>query len=121
MFLAGHVLLLGVYAMIAAGLPGLPVVAAVLTLHGLFYAATDGVLSAWVAQLVPDSLRASGLAVVQTAQALARFASSVAVGVLLTAAAFGAAVGVVAISLAAALVVAGALVVRTAPSGAVQT
>ena len=119
-FLAGHVLLLGVYAMIAAGLPGLPVVAAVLALHGLFYAATDGVLSAWVAQLVPDSLRASGLAVVQTAQALARFASSVAVGVLLTAAAFGAAVGVMATFLAAALVVAGTLVVRTAPPDAVR-
>ena len=37
-----------------------------LLLHGLFYAATDGVLMAYAVPLVPEELRASGLAVVQT-------------------------------------------------------
>ena len=102
-FLAGHVLLLGAYALIASQLPGIPVVVAVLLLHGLFYAATDGVLPAWVAGLVRDEVRASGLALVQTAQALARFASSVGVGVLLAAAAFSTAIGTSVVALTVAI------------------
>lgn len=112
-FLAGHVLLLGVYGLMMSGLPGVPVVVVVLVMHGVFYAATDGVLSAWVAQLVPQTLRASGLAVVQTAQALARFASSVAVGVLLTVAAFGTTLAVAAAALAVALLTAAVVVGNT--------
>jgi MFS family permease len=105
-FLVGHVLLLAAYALIAAQLAGAAVVVAVLVLHGLFYAATDGVLSAWVAALVPEPVRASGLAVVQTAQALARFASSVTVGVLLTVATFTTAVGISTVALTVALALA---------------
>lgn len=90
-FLAGHVLLAGAYLLMIS-VTGPAVVVAVLLLHGLFYAATDGVLSAWVAEFVPDPLRASGLAAVQTAQAMARFASSVLTGLLL-----GVAAGVVAL------------------------
>lgn len=92
-FVAGH-LLLGVGYLLMLGTSGPGVVVAVLVLHGLFYACTDGVLAAWVAEFVPESLRASGLAAVQTAQALARFASSVLTGVLLTVAAEGVALWV---------------------------
>ncbi|WP_350278052.1 MFS transporter [Kribbella sp. HUAS MG21] len=56
----------------------------VLALHGVFYAATDGVLPAAVGPLLPEHLRASGLAVLQTGQALARMAAAVTVGLLWT-------------------------------------
>ncbi|MFD7154285.1 MFS transporter [Kribbella sp. NPDC059898] len=56
----------------------------VLALHGAFYAATDGVLPAAVGPLLPENLRASGLAVLQTGQALARMAAAVGVGLLWT-------------------------------------
>nr|WP_241997819.1 MFS transporter [Kribbella sp. VKM Ac-2569] len=56
----------------------------VLALHGLFYAATDGVLPAAVGPLLPENFRASGLAVLQTGQALARMAAAVTVGLLWT-------------------------------------
>ncbi|MDU0293863.1 MFS transporter, partial [Saccharothrix longispora] len=91
-FLGGHVALLAVYALLLVPGTGYAGAAAALVCHGLFYAATDGVLSARVATLVPESLRASGLAVVQTGQALARLVSSVAFGFLLQYAAFGTAV-----------------------------
>ncbi|WP_433271841.1 MFS transporter [Actinosynnema sp. CS-041913] len=91
-FLAGHVLLLAVYVLLLAPGSGYFGAGAALLLHGLFYAATDGVLSARVSTLVPESLRASGLSVVQTGQALTRLVSSVGFGFLLQFAAFGTAV-----------------------------
>ncbi|MDX3452527.1 MFS transporter [Streptomyces sp. ME02-8801-2C] len=79
-FLAGHVSLLTGYALLlwAPATPALPFL--VLALHGLFYAATDGVLPAALADIVPEQLRASGLAIVGTSQALARFCCSLAFG-----------------------------------------
>ncbi|WP_198539243.1 MFS transporter [Streptomyces graminilatus] len=79
-FLAGHVSLLTGYALLlwAPSTPALPFL--VLALHGLFYAATDGVLPAALADIVPEQLRASGLAIVGTGQALARFCCSLAFG-----------------------------------------
>ncbi|GAA0593392.1 MFS transporter [Kribbella sandramycini] len=56
----------------------------VLALHGAFYAATDGVLPAAAGPMLPEHLRATGLAVLQTGQALARMASAVTVGLLWT-------------------------------------
>ncbi|MEV0181912.1 MFS transporter [Streptomyces sp. NPDC050625] len=79
-FLAGHAGLLTGYALLlwAPATPALPCL--VLALHGTFYAATDGVLPAALAGLVPAQLRASGLAIVGTSQALARFCCSLAFG-----------------------------------------
>ncbi|MEU6156269.1 MFS transporter [Actinosynnema sp. NPDC047251] len=91
-FLGGHVLLLAVYVLLLAPGTGYVGVGVALLLHGLFYSATDGVLSARVSTLVPESLRASGLSVVQTGQALTRLVSSVGFGFLLQFAAFGTAV-----------------------------
>ncbi|WP_322761006.1 MFS transporter [Frankia sp. Cr2] len=99
-FLAGHLGLLVAYGLLlapthatgeqvgpvtVAGLvvAGLPV--AVLVLHGAFYAATDGVLMAAAAGSVPAELRASGLALVQTGQAGARFGCSLSFGAAWTA------------------------------------
>ncbi|TQK44148.1 MFS transporter [Streptomyces sp. SLBN-118] len=83
-FLAGHVALLGVYGLLvwpsSVPLDGLGLVLAVLALHGCFYAATDGVLMAAAAGAVPVELRSSGLALVQTGQAVARFGCSLAFG-----------------------------------------
>ena len=63
-------------------------------------------LPAWVAEIVPESARASGMAVVQTAQALARFGSSLLVGVLLSMATLDVTLGVAGSLLAVALVAA---------------
>ncbi|MFD3718982.1 MFS transporter [Streptomyces sp. NPDC058674] len=79
-FLAGHALLLAAYGLLlgAPGPSALPYL--VLALHGMFYAATDGVLPAAVAATVPARLRGTGLALVGTGQALARFGCSLAFG-----------------------------------------
>ncbi|MGW7820474.1 MFS transporter [Streptomyces puniciscabiei] len=84
-FLAGHLGLLTAYALLLWA-PDTPLLAPlVLALHGMFYAATDGVLPAALAGLVPEHLRASGLAIVGTSQALARFCCSLAFGAAWTA------------------------------------
>ncbi|MCS0605213.1 MFS transporter [Streptomyces sp. LP11] len=79
-FLAGHGALLLAYAFLLTSWHGTALPYAVLALHGGFYAATDGVLMAAASDGVPEALRSSGLAVVQTGQALARFACSLLFG-----------------------------------------
>ncbi|MFC9396868.1 MFS transporter [Streptomyces sp. NPDC057027] len=105
-FLGGHAALLLVYGALLSGWqsPALPYL--VLALHGGFYAATDGVLMAAAAGCVPPELRSSGLALIQTGQALARFGCSIAFGAAWTVWgdrwAVGAATVVLAVSVAAA-------------------
>jgi MFS family permease len=79
-FLAGHLALLGVYALLLGPLTGVGLLVTVLGLHGAFYAATDGVLMALVAPTLPAGAAATGLAYVQTAQAVARLGSGVLIG-----------------------------------------
>ncbi|AEY88999.1 transmembrane efflux protein [Streptomyces hygroscopicus subsp. jinggangensis 5008] len=79
-FLAGHGALLAVYALLLTSWHGTGLPYLVLALHGAFYAATDGVLMAAASDSVPERLRSSGLAVVQTGQALTRFACSLLFG-----------------------------------------
>ncbi|MFE2924380.1 MFS transporter [Streptomyces goshikiensis] len=83
-FLGGHLALLLLYGLLLVGgqHPALPY--AVLLLHGGFYAATDGVLMAAAAGTVPEEHRGAGLALVQTGQALARFAASLGFGAVWT-------------------------------------
>lgn len=104
-FFAGHLLLLGVYLLLLGPIGGYFLVVLVLLLHGLFYAATDGVLMAYGSALVPESLRGSGLAVLQTGQALARLGSSVGFGILLQYSSFDVAVVTAVVALVLALVV----------------
>ncbi|MFI8241466.1 MFS transporter [Streptomyces sp. NPDC085866] len=79
-FLAGHGALLVAYTLLLTSWHGTALPYLVLALHGGFYAATDGVLMAAASEGVPEALRSSGLAVVQTGQALARFACSLLFG-----------------------------------------
>jgi MFS family permease len=83
-FLAGHALLIGLYTTLAAVPSSMTMIAVALILLGLYYAATEGVLMALGSALVPEELRASGLAVLTTALALARFTGSVLFGLCWT-------------------------------------
>jgi MFS family permease len=86
-FLAGHVLLVGLYVglLLTTGL-GAAFVVAGLVLLGAYYAATDGVLMAYASTLLPEHLRASGLSLVVTATSLARLVASLAFGAIWAAA-----------------------------------
>jgi len=79
-FLGGHVLLLGVYALLLSPVDGAVLVVAALASHGAFYAATDGVLMALAGPLLAPETRAGGLAILQTGQAAARFGCSLLFG-----------------------------------------
>ncbi|MEV5955074.1 MFS transporter [Streptomyces sp. NPDC051987] len=79
-FLTGHAALLLAYALLLTSWHGTALPYLVLALHGTFYAATDGVLMAAASDSVPAPLRSSGLALVQTGQAAARFACSLGFG-----------------------------------------
>jgi MFS family permease len=79
-FLGGYAALLAVYLLLATSWGGLPALLTVLFLYGLFYAATDGVLMALAGPLLPPALRTTGLALIQTGQALAYLVSSVLFG-----------------------------------------
>ncbi|MFJ9338886.1 MFS transporter [Streptomyces sp. NPDC101733] len=102
-FLGGHLALLLAYGLLLTGghHPALPY--AVLLLHGAFYAATDGVLMAEAAGAVPEENRGAGLALVQTGQALARFAASLGFGAAWTLWGARPALAVAAVLLAAAV------------------
>jgi len=83
-FIGGHVVLLLAY-LCAGGPFGGPVASVgCLLLLGAYYAATDGVLPAMSGRIVETSIRASGIATAQTIVAVARFASSLAFGLLWT-------------------------------------
>ncbi|MEV0646226.1 MFS transporter [Phytomonospora sp. NPDC050363] len=81
-FLGGHVALLAAYGVLLAtgSSGGTAAVIAVVALHGAYYAASDGVLMALAGPLLPAAVKASGLALAQTGQAVARLVSSVALG-----------------------------------------
>ncbi|MFB6523775.1 MFS transporter [Streptomyces sp. NPDC056401] len=117
-FLTGHALLLAGYGLLlwAPGLPALPYL--VLALHGMFYAATDGVLPAAVAATVPAKLRATGIALVGTGQALSRFGCSLAFGAAWTVLGSGPALAAAAAGLCCCAAVAGFVLRPTAPDGA---
>ncbi|SMC92337.1 MFS transporter [Kibdelosporangium aridum] len=103
-FFVGHVLLLVAYVMLLVPQGGFTTAAVALAAHGLFYACTDGVLSAYASGFVPADLRATGLATIQTGQALTRMVSSVVFGVMLAAMAMSTAVITLVVVLVVALV-----------------
>ena len=79
-FLGGYASLAAVYLLLTTAWGGLPALVTVLFLYGVFYAATDGVLMALAGPLLPAELRTTGLALIQTGQALAYLVSSVLFG-----------------------------------------
>ncbi|MDG6103220.1 MFS transporter [Dactylosporangium aurantiacum] len=78
--LGGYAALGLVYCLPFGPLGGWPLLVLTLALHGLFYAATDGVLVALAGPVLPARLRTTGIALIQTGQALAYLASSVLFG-----------------------------------------
>jgi MFS family permease len=78
--LGGYAGLIVVYLLLFGPVSGWPLIAAVLGLYGIFYAATDGVLMALAGPLLPEGLRTTGIALIQSGQALAYLGSSVLFG-----------------------------------------
>jgi MFS family permease len=115
-FLGGYAALLVVYLILATSWSGPGALIAVLALYGLFYAATDGVLMAVAGPLLPPALRTTGLALIQTGQALAYLVSSVLFGLAWQW--WGAAGAIRAVVAVAALTLTGSavLLLRTSPS-----
>lgn len=79
-FLLGHAGLLAAY--VCAGFGGPAATSLCLLALGAFYAATDGVLAALMGGLVPERVRATGIAAAQTVVALGRLVASSLFGVL---------------------------------------
>ena len=82
--LCGYALLLCVYGTLLAPLDGTLLVALALALMGAFYAATDGVLAAFASGIVPEAVRGSGLALINTATGVMKLLSSIAFGAIWT-------------------------------------
>ncbi|MCU1465894.1 MAG: transporter [Actinomycetia bacterium] len=76
-FIAGFLLLLGVYLILLAPSPGRVELIAMLALLGAFYACTDGVLMAMASTTVPRELRTSGIAVLTTAASLSTMTTGI--------------------------------------------
>ncbi|MCZ4102715.1 MFS transporter [Streptomyces sp. H39-C1] len=106
-FVAGYGALLLAYLALFGPVGGPVLVITTLVLHGLFYAATDGVLMAAIGPMVPEHLRAAGMSLIQTGQSLATLASSVLFGAAWSAwglhTALAVALSVLAVAIAAAL------------------
>ncbi|GAA3396845.1 MFS transporter [Streptomyces roseoviridis] len=115
-FLYGHGALLLALGLLLAPVPGPVLLVGVPTLIGVFYAATDGVLMALTGPLLPPARRASGLALVQTAQALAKVAAATGFGAAWTLWGPTTALALAAAGLATALCCA----VRLLPAGAAE-
>jgi len=83
-FLGGYLLLAGSYVALHQAGSGLTGLLVLLGLLGAYYAATDGVLMALASTAVPEELRGSGMALLTTVTAVARFAASLIFGLLWT-------------------------------------
>ncbi|MFF8834525.1 MFS transporter [Streptomyces sp. NPDC015130] len=102
-FLYGHGALLLAYGLLLAPVTDALLLGGVLVLIGTFYAATDGVLMALTGPFLTEGRQAGGLALVQTAQALARLGAAVAFGAVWTASGPRTALVAAVLALAAAL------------------
>jgi MFS family permease len=83
-FVAGHVVLIGCYAVLRISGPGFATKALILGLLGTYYAATDGVLMALASTVIPSELRTSGLAWLTTLTVLAKLVAAIVFGLLWT-------------------------------------
>ncbi|MEV4119801.1 MFS transporter [Micromonospora sp. NPDC049645] len=112
--IGGYTALGVTYLLLAGPVDGWPLIALTLTLYGGFYAATDGVLIALAGPVLPARLRTTGIALVQTGQALAYLVSSVLFGLAWQAWGPEAAIRAAAVAVAAVLV--GTLWLLASPS-----
>ena len=118
-FLAGHGALLVAYLLANDIVSGPVTVLACLACLGTYYAATDGVLAAATAALVPEHLRGSGLALAQTVVTGGRLVAALAFGAAWTWAGRGTALTAFALALCVAIPIATATV-RGAERGTVR-
>ena len=102
-FLAGHGALLAAYVLLLLPTGGRTLLVGVLLALGVFYAATDGVLMALATPCLPEGRRASGMAVLQTGQALSRLLAAAGFGAAWTLWGIGAALTCAAVALTVAL------------------
>lgn len=112
--LGGYTALGATYLLLAGPVDGWPLIVLTLGLYGAFYAATDGVLIALAGPVLPARLRTTGIALVQTGQALAYLVSSVLFGLAWQA--WGPEAAIRAAAVAVACVLVGTLLLLTAPS-----
>ncbi|RLP92573.1 MFS transporter [Micromonospora sp. CV4] len=110
----GYAALGATYLLLAGPVHGWPVLALTLALYGTFYAATDGVLVALAGPVLPPRLRTTGIALVQTGQALAYLVSSVLFG--LTWQAWGPEAAIRLAALAVAVVLVATVLLLASPS-----
>ncbi len=82
-FVGGHLLMVTVYGGTFL-VTNTPALIACLALHGVYYAATDGVLAALASHALPDEVRATGLAALATVTSLGRLCGSVLLGLVWT-------------------------------------
>ena len=83
-FLAGYAVLAAVYGLLL--IPNVPQALSmgILLLLGVYYAATDGVLTALASAMLPEQSRTTGLAILTTGTGLARLLTSLGYGALWT-------------------------------------
>jgi MFS family permease len=111
--LGGYVLLISVYLAILVPVSSAAFVIVPLALLGGYYAATDGVLTAMAAAVLPSSMSGTGLAAVATVVNIGRFLASVIFGFVWVALDVDSAVLVFLVALLLAIVAGGALLVRS--------
>lgn len=83
-FVCGYAVLILMYALLLWAPPSFFVLVLVIVLLSAYYAATEGVLMALGSAILPESVRTTGLAVLTTATAVARFGASLVFGVVWT-------------------------------------
>lgn len=81
-WVAGHLLLVAVYGVLLWRPAETASIVVILLLLGLYYGATDGVLPALAAGVIPEESRSAGLALLATAVALSRMASAAGFGLI---------------------------------------
>ena len=116
-FFGGHLALLAAYLCAGGPISGPGPTLLCLGLLGAYYAATDGQLAALASRLIAGPRRGTAIATVQTAQALARFASSVMFGILWSISSQGTAILVVSLGLTLVLPIGWVLLRSTDPVG----
>lgn len=103
-FLVGYSFVLLIYIVLL--MPGLPSLMeyTILGLLGMYYATTDGIIAAMASAVLPEALRTSGLALLNTVVSVARLLSSVLFGWLWLSGAIGTSVLVFSFGLLIALI-----------------
>ena len=83
-FVCGYAVLILMYALLLWAPPSFFVLVLVIVLLSAYYAATEGVLMALGSAILPERVRTTGLAVLTTATAVARFGASLVFGIVWT-------------------------------------